>query len=142
MSVTWAPCQSVFRPPAAAQAPTRYATGRRAHADVTIGSVKTDTIEERRIRNQTDGRKAAVLADRKRAHYDPTRNPHEGFVPFAIEARGRFGDDALALLRSMAPSDPSLRSCLIARGLQGISVRVQTRLAELLLSAERANTPH
>ena len=118
------------------------ATGRRAHADVTIGSAKTDTTEERRLRNQTDGRKAAVLADRKRARYDPTRNPHEGFVPFAIEARGRFGDDALALLRSMAPRDPSLRGRLIARGLQGLSVRVQTRLAELLLSAERANTPH
>ena len=52
------------------------------------------------------------------------------------------GQHALALLRSMAPSDPSLRSRMIARGLQGISVRVQTRLAELLLSAERANTPH
>ena len=112
--------------------------GRRTHADVTIGAVTTANLERRQVRNQTDGSKAAELASRKRARYNPAANPHEGFVPFAIESRGRLGDDALALMRSMAPTDPRDRSRLIARGLQGISVRVQTRLAELLLSAERA----
>ena len=99
-------------------------TGRLAHADVTSGSVKTDTDEERRLRNQTTGRKAALLEGRKRLRYNPASNPHEGFVPFAIEARGRFGDAALALVRSLAPAEPRVRSVTIGRGLQGLSVRV------------------
>ena len=53
------------------------------------------------------------------------------------EAERPVAHDALHLVRAMAPTEPRDRSRLIARGLQGLSVRVQTRLAELLLSAER-----
>jgi len=116
--------------------------GRRAHADVTIGAARTVQAEEQQLRNQTDGRKASLLAARKRLRYDPSSNPHEGFTPFAIESHGRLGDDALALLRGMAPTERRDRSRVLARALQGLSVRVQTRLAEQLLSAERSAGAH
>ena len=116
-------------------------TGRRAHADVVIGSAKTVDAADRQLRAQMDGRKAGQSAARKRARYPPTANPGEGLVPFAIEARGRLGEDALALLRSMAPGDPRVRAKVLSQGMRFISACVQIRLAELLISAETASAP-
>ena len=54
----------------------------------------------------------------------------------AVEALGRLSPEAQGLLNSVAPEDKALRSVVLRRAKQTLSVLIQTRLAELLLSAE------
>ena len=58
-------------------------------------------------------------------------------VPFAVEALGRLSPDVEDLLRSLAPVNKQTRSVVLRRDKQSVSVVIQTRLADLLLSAER-----
>ena len=58
-------------------------------------------------------------------------------VPFAVEALGRLSPDAENLLRSLAPVDKQTRSVVLRRAKQSLSVVIQKRLADLLLSPER-----
>ena len=58
-------------------------------------------------------------------------------VPFAVEALGRLSLEAEDLLRSLSPVDKQTRSVVLRRAKQSLSVIIQTRLADLLLSAER-----
>ena len=57
------------------------------------------------------------------------------FWPFAVEAFGRPGKDAISFLRSLAPADPELRSAALGSAWQALSVVLQMENAELLLAA-------
>ena len=59
-------------------------------------------------------------------------------VPFAVEALGRMSPEAEDLLRSPAPVDKQTRSVVLRRAKHSLAVVIQTRLADLLLSAERS----
>ena len=56
-------------------------------------------------------------------------------MPFAVEALGRPGEDAVQLLRSVAPPEPSERSRVLGAAWQELSVALQMANAELLLAA-------
>jgi hypothetical protein len=92
---------------------------------------------ERDRRAATDGRAAAEAEKDKARRYKRADNPGEGLVAFAVESRGRLGEEAAGLLRAMAPEDKQRRAIAIRDARQTISVVIQMRLAELLLSAER-----
>jgi hypothetical protein len=96
----------------------------------------TNTVEERFLRAVEDGRAASCYVKEKRQRYPPQDNPGEALVPFIIEALGRPSLEAAAFLRSVAPVDPSKRPSVLAAAWQAISILTQTRLAELLISAE------
>ena len=58
---------------------------------------------------------------------------------FAVESRGRLGEEALLLLRAMAPDGPS-RGAELARAYRELSVLTQRRRAHLLRAAEGAHS--
>ena len=74
----------------------------------------------------------------KRSRYPPHKNPRCSMVPFVVEALGRLSPDAEDLLRALAPVDKQTRSVVLRRAKQSLSVVIQARLADLLLSAERS----
>ena len=74
----------------------------------------------------------------KRSRYPPHKNPGCSLVPFVVEALGRLSPDAEDLLRALAPVDKQTRSVVLRRAKQSLSVVIQTRLADLLLGAERS----
>ena len=82
----------------------------------------------------------ALACARKRRRYDPTRVPGCALVPFALEAAGRVSEDALALIRHVAPHGEG-RGRLIAQARQELSILIHQRRAQLLLSAERQHAP-
>jgi len=110
--------------------------GRRAYADVAVTSAYSadPAVVSRRAREP--GTAAKDMVGRKRDRYKPEAYPAAGLVPFVVESLGRISPEARALIRSVAPHDPSVRSSVIRAALQDLSVLVQTRLAEQLLSAE------
>jgi hypothetical protein len=77
----------------------------------------------------------------KYTRYPPDKNPGEAMVPFIFEALGRPSIEAMAFLRSLAPTDPSRRAVVLGKAWREISIIIQTRLAELYLSAERPRPP-
>ena len=107
--------------------------GQRVYIDVVVAAAATTNPEMARSRAARDGAAAARAADAKRV-----RHPGPDLVPFAVEALGRPGRDAAALLRSLAPADPELRSAVLGAAWQSLSVLLQTENAELLLSAAGA----
>ena len=104
--------------------------GQRAYVDVVIPTAGSTNRETTRSRAARDGAAAARAEDGKRLRY-----PGPDLVPFAVEALGRPGRDAVSLLRSLAPSDPELRSVGLGAAWQSLSVVLQTANAELLLDA-------
>ena len=107
--------------------------GQRVYLDVVVPTAATTNAETARSRAARDGAAAARAADGKRVRY-----PGPDLVPFAIEALGRPGRDALAFLRSLAPSEPEARSAVLGSAWQSLSAVLQTGNAELLLSAAGA----
>ena len=89
-------------------------------------------------RAATDEAAAADMVRTKRARYPAHKNPGCPFVLFAVEALGRLSLEAEDLLRSLAPVDKQTRSVVLRRAKQSLSVVIQARLADLLLSAERS----
>ena len=83
-----------------------------------------------RSRAARDGAAAARAEDGKRLRY-----PGPDLVPFAVEALGRPGAEAVALLRSLAPTEPEERSKALGAAWQSLAVILQIENAELLLSA-------
>ena len=71
----------------------------------------------------------------KRARYPAAKLPNNPLTPFVVEALGRLSPEAESFLRTYAPEDKAARSLVLRRAKQSLSVLVQTRLAELLLSA-------
>ena len=107
--------------------------GQRVYLDVVVPSAGTTNPETARARAAKDGAAAARAADGKRVRY-----PGPDLVPFAIEALGRPGKDALSFLRSLAPTDPETRSVVLGSAWQELSVLLQMENAELLLAAAGA----
>ena len=112
-------------------------TGRRAYVDVAVTSAGTTRAAERAKRAATDGAAADDMVRTKRSRYPPHKNPGCSMVPFVVEALGRLSPDAEELLRALAPVDKQTRSVILRRVKQSLSVVTQTRLTDLLLSAER-----
>ena len=77
-----------------------------------------------------DGAAASREEDVKRARY-----PGPLLRPFVVEAHGRPGETAMSFLRDFAPSDPEVRSKVLADAWQSLSVVLQTANAEIALSA-------
>jgi hypothetical protein len=84
-----------------------------------------------RAQASRDGAAAEREEDDKRRRY-----PGPDLRPFVVEALGRMGDDAAALLRDVAPLDPTERSVFLARARRELSVLLQKANADLLLRAE------
>ena len=112
-------------------------TGRRAYVDVAVTSASTMSAA-RTKRAATDGAAADDMVRTKRSRYPPHKNPGCPMVPFVVEALGRLSPGAEDLLRALAPVDKQTRSVVLRRAKQSLSVVIQTRLADLLLSAERS----
>ena len=100
--------------------------------------VCTTRAAERAKRAATDGAAADDMVRTKRSRYPPHKNPGCPMVPFVVEALGRLSPGAEDLLRALAPVDKQTRSVVLRRAKQSSSVVVQTRPADLLLSAERS----
>ena len=77
-----------------------------------------------------DGKAAEIAAKGKRKDY-----PLISVTPFIIEDHGRFGEDAVKFLRSVAPSEPRLRSKAIRDLYQRLGALLQRRAADAVLSA-------
>jgi hypothetical protein len=56
-------------------------------------------------------------------------------IGFAVEDHGRFGEDALALVRALAPSAPSKRTVAIGRLYQSMAAALQRAAADAVLAA-------
>ena len=110
------------------------ASGRRAFADVAVPTATSSDPELLDQRAAEDGAAARQAEARKRVRYPAHQHPSAALVPFVVEAHGRVGDDAAALLRSFVPLE--CRSEAMSDAYRTVSAIVQTRLAELLLSAE------
>ena len=113
-----------------------FVAGRRTHIDVGYRSAATDDQEELYRRAVDDGRAASCYVKEKRRRYPPQDNPGEGLVPFIFETLGRPSREAGTFLRALAPAEQSKRSSMLAEAWQSISIITQTRLAEILISAE------
>jgi hypothetical protein len=111
------------------------ASGARAFVDVAVVSASSASPVLAAQRADDPGRAAKDAVRGKRCRYPAHRNPGCGLVPFVVEALGRPSEEAIALLRSMTPATRD-RSATLGAAWQHVSVIVQTRLAELLLSAE------
>ena len=98
-----------------------------------FGSQVTQLIARRA---REDGVAAKDMVRTKRSKYPAAKAPATPMVPFVIEALGRLSPEAQGLLNALAPEDKELRSLVLRRAKQSLSVLVQTRLADLLLSAE------
>ena len=103
---------------------------RSVYADIAIVAASTVTPQEKRARAARNGAAAASAEDGKRLRY-----PGPNLIPFVVEALGRPGDDAVALLRSFAPTEVSERSRVLGCAWQSLAAIVQVEHAELLLSA-------
>ena len=114
----------------------------RTFIDVGFRTAATDDVEARRARAHTDGAAASHYVAEKRRRYPPKDNPGVALVPFIVEALGRPSLEAASFLRAVAPTDPAKRAGVLAAAWQSISVITQTRLAELLISAELPRPPH
>ena len=109
--------------------------GRRAYADVAVTSAATTSAANLAKRARTDGSAASDMVRSKNSKYPQHKSPATPMVPF-VEALGRLSPEAHGLLAAIAPADKKVRSQVLRTAKQSLSVRVQTGLAELLLSAE------
>ena len=112
------------------------AEGRRAYVDVAVTSAATASARGRSRRAAKDGVAAADMVRTKRSRYPAHKLPNSPLTPFVVEALGRMSPEAEDFLRAHAPEDKAERSLVLRRAKQSLSVLVQVRLAELLLSAE------
>jgi hypothetical protein len=113
-----------------------FVSGWRTYIDVGYRSAATSNAEECLLRAFTDGRAASLYVAEKRRRYPPKDNPGAGLVPFIVETLGRPSREAVGFLRSLAPADPAKRATVIAEAWQSVSTITQTRVAEILISAE------
>jgi hypothetical protein len=89
--------------------------GQRVYLDVVVPTAGATNPEMARSRAERDGAAAARAADGKRVRY-----PGPDLVPFAVEALGRPGKDAVSFLRSLAPADPEQRSVVLGSAWQAL----------------------
>ena len=103
---------------------------RTVYADVAIVAASTVSAPERRARAARNGAAAASAEDGKRLRY-----PGPNLIPFVVEALGRPEENAIALLRSFAPTEASERSRVLGCAWQTVAAIVQIEHAELLMSS-------
>ena len=106
--------------------------GRKVYVDVAVTESATTCSQTLRARAKRNAAAAIDMEDRKRIRY-----PGPALRPFVVEALGRCGPGALALLKSLAPTEPEERPVVLAAARQTLSVLVQTSNTELMLSASR-----
>ena len=99
------------------------------HVDVTIVSALAQEAMAAGAARR-DGAAAGVAARRKRAKY-----PQCTIVPFVVEDHGRFGEDAAALVRRLAPMVSAKRSPAIRRLYQALGSVLQRHAADAVVSA-------
>ena len=107
--------------------------------DVHIVSATTTNIDPHWLRNHaaTDGGALTRGVRNKRTKYPPEKHPRATLVPFVLEALGRPSEEALDLLRALAPASLSERAAVLGSAYHELSTLLALRQAELLLSAER-----
>jgi hypothetical protein len=115
--------------------------GTETWVDVCIPSPHTTVADERRVRAQSDGRAAGQACAGKHERYRADRKPGSSLVAFVVEAYGRPSAEAAEMMRAMAAGSPRVRAATLGRAWRHLSVRVQTRRAELLLAAELPRAP-
>jgi len=118
-----------------------FVSGRRTYVDVGYRSAASNNEEELQRRAFEDGLAAANYVAEKRRRYPPQANPGEGMVPFILETLGRPSPEAVSFLRAVAPADSAKRAAVLSAAWQSISINTQTRMAELLISAELPRPP-
>ena len=107
--------------------------GQRVHLDVVVPTAGATNLELARSRAARDGAAAARAEEGERVRY-----PGPDLIPFAVEALGRPGRDAVRFVWSLAPSDPEECSVVLGGVWQSLAVLLQVENAELLLSAAEA----
>ena len=83
-----------------------------------------------RVSGLRDGLASDLAAQRKQQRYT-----HCVTWAFAVEDHGRFGEDAIALVRALAPTEPQLRSRAIATLHQSLAATLQRCSADSMLAA-------
>jgi hypothetical protein len=106
--------------------------GRRVFVDLAFVTARSRNGAAMRSQAARDGAAAEREEDDKRRRY-----PGPDLRPFVVESLGRMGEDASALLRDLAPTDPVERSAFMARARRELYVLLQKANAELLLRAEQ-----
>jgi hypothetical protein len=103
--------------------------------DVTVVSAMTQEAL-RAGAARRDGAAAATAARKKRGKY-----PGVDVTPFVIEDHGRFGEDALALVRRIAPQEAGERIRALRGLYQTLGSVVQRHSADSLLAATASRSP-
>jgi hypothetical protein len=108
--------------------------GQRCYLDVTIASPATTSALARGAATVA-GRAARHAEQQKRAHYQ-AEPPIQHFCPFAVEAGGRLGTSAIAMLQETCPfTDGKPRASWMAATLQDLGCALQRSHAEALRRA-------
>jgi len=84
-----------------------------------------------------DGVASDIAAQRKQARYS-----HCVTWAFAVEDHGRLGEDAICLIRALAPTEPQLRSKAISSLHQSLACTLQRRSADAMLAASLTGGAH
>ena len=101
------------------------------YIDLTVVSALTrEALQHGSARR--DGAAATVAARHKRAKY-----PQCQVTPFVIEDHGRLGEDAVALIKLLAPIDPVRRSKAVRALHQSLGAVLQRHAADAVLAATR-----
>ena len=80
-----------------------------------------------------DGVASIIAAQRKHQRYS-----HCVTWAFAVEDHGRFGEDALGLIKALAPTEPQQRSKAISVLQQSLASTLQRSSADAILAATLA----
>jgi hypothetical protein len=99
------------------------------YVDLTVASALAAVALERGSATR-DGAAAEIAARGKRRDY-----PQCSVVPFVIEDHGRIGEEALRLIRLVAPTEPSERSRAIRRLHQSLGATLQRVAADAAIAA-------
>jgi len=100
-----------------------------AYIDVSIVSALSQAALAGGAANH-DGRAAEIAAKCKHRSY-----PQISVTPFIVEDHGRFGDEAVKFLRSIAPTEPRLRSTAMRDLYQRLGAILQRHAADAVLAA-------
>ena len=111
-------------------------SGRQAYIDVCIPAAYSEVPATLHERAQTPGLAAAQAVQGKHRKYPDDKNPTASLWAFAIESLGHPSEEALQLLRQLAPSEPSERAHALKAAHYRMSTIIAMRQAELLLAAE------
>ena len=113
-----------------------FPKGGQGYFDVHIVDAYTTNATDRRQRSREAGAAAREGVSNKFEKYPPEKHPRATLKPFVLEALGRPSDEALDLLKTFAPTDPSERSLVLKAAGYRLSTLLAMRNAELLLTAE------